>query len=104
LNRALRQESHSLLDQKFGAATRNEDAVVEFNPQATEFCPAQYMLQRIAGNAPFHEGGDASRTRRRSHEQPRLVLGKNTTGQPKPIHDCCKDRDRRNGFTAHSGA
>jgi hypothetical protein len=98
VNRVLGQESHSLLDEELGAAARNENADVELNPQAPEFCPAQNVLQRMAGNALLHEGGDISRTPRGIHEQPRLILGKHTAGQPKPI------RDGGNGFEAHSGA
>ena len=101
VNRILGQESHSLPDQEFGAAAGNEDAGVEFNPQAVEFCPAQNVLQGVAGNAPLHEGGHISRTPCGSHEKPRLLLGKHTASHPEPIRH---GRYGGSRFKANSGA
>jgi hypothetical protein len=45
------------------------------------------MFEGQAGGSPVHHGGEVGRRPCRGDEQPRLILGEDTAGGPKPGND-----------------
>ena len=76
-----------LADEELGAAAGYEDPGVHGDPQAAELRPAEDVFEGQAGDPPVHHGGEVGRRPRRGDEQPRLVLGEDTAGGPKPGDD-----------------
>src|SRR5664280_1952087 len=59
--------------------------------QAAELRPAEDVFEGQAGGSPVDHGGEIGSRPCRGDEQPRLVLGEDTAGGPKPGDD---DRSR----------
>ena len=76
-----------MADEELGAAAGYEDSGVHGYPQAAELRPAQDMFKGQAGGSPVHHGGEVGRRPCRGDEQPRLILGEDTAGGPKPGND-----------------
>ena len=80
-------EGGSLANEELGSAARYEDAGPHGDPQATELRPAEDVFEGKTGDPAVDQGGEVGRRPRLGDEQPRLVLGVDTAGGPKPGDD-----------------
>ncbi len=80
-------EGGGVVDEELGAAAGHEDSGVHGYPQTAELRPAEDVFQRQAGGSLVHHRGEVGRRPCRSDQQPRLVLGEDTAGGPKPGDD-----------------
>jgi len=83
-HRARFGERDGVVGEELGAAARHEHPGVDLDPQATEFRPADQVFQRQPGGPLADQGVKFRECRGRGDQQPRLVLGEDTTGGTKP--------------------